>query len=382
MLAQDSDRDGRVRKAVEPIMRISDGPARQRKILHIDMDAFFASVEQRDNPELRGKPVAVGGSRERGVVAAASYEARGFGVRSAMPSVTAKRKCPNLIFVKPRFDVYRAVSLQIRAIFAVYTPIIEPLSLDEAYLDVTENLKGIASATEIAEDIRAKIRHETNLTASAGVSYNKFLAKLASDHRKPDGLFVITPKMGPTLVENLPVAKFHGVGPATTAKMNRLGIETGLDLRAQTLPFLQQHFGKSGPYYYWIARGVDERPVRADRVRKSVGAESTFAQDLHAFEPMREALQPIIAKVWRQCLATGARGRTVTLKVKFADFQQITRSKSIDDAIDSLAGLECLSLVLLEPLLPTEKGVRLLGISLSSLTQAEATGSRQLSLVL
>jgi DNA polymerase-4 len=256
------------------------------------------------------------------------------------------------------------------------------LSLDEAYLDVTENLKGIASATEIAEDIRAKIRHETNLTASAGVSYNKFLAKLASDHRKPDGLFVITPKMGPALVENLPVAKFHGVGPATTAKMNRLGIETGLDLRAQTLPFLQQHFGKSGPYYYWIARGVDERPVRADRVRKSVGAESTFAQDLHAFEPMREALQPIIAKVWRQCQATGARGRTVTLKVKFADFQQITRSKSIGDAIDSLAGLECLSLVLLEPLLPTEKRVRLLGISLSSLTQAEATGRRQLSLML
>jgi DNA polymerase-4 len=382
MLAQDSDRDGRGRKAVGPIRRVSAEPARQRKILHIDMDAFFASVEQRDNPELRGKPVAVGGSRERGVVAAASYEAREFGVHSAMPSVTAKRKCPTLIFVKPRFDVYRAVSLQIRAIFAVYTPIIEPLSLDEAYLDVTENLKGIASATEIAEDIRAKIKHETNLTASAGVSYNKFLAKLASDHRKPDGLFVITPKMGPTLVENLPVAKFHGVGPATTAKMNRLGIETGLDLRAQTLPFLQQHFGKSGPYYYWIARGVDERPVRADRVRKSVGAESTFAQDLHAFEPMREALQPIIAKVWRQCLATGARGRTVTLKVKFADFQQITRSKSIDDAIDSLADLECLSLVLLEPLLPTEKGVRLLGISLSSLTQAEATGSRQLSLVL
>jgi DNA polymerase IV len=382
MLALNADKG---RKTIEPELPDRDavaGPVRQRKILHIDMDAFFASVEQRDNPELRGKPVAVGGSRERGVVAAASYEARKFGVHSAMPSVTAKRKCPNLIFVKPRFDVYKAVSLQIRKIFAEYTAIIEPLSLDEAYLDVTENLKGIASATEIAEDIRAKIRLETKLTASAGVSYNKFLAKLASDHRKPDGLFVITPKMGPALVENLPVAKFHGVGPATTAKMKRLGIEKGLDLRAQTLPFLQQHFGKSGPYYYWIARGVDERPVRADRVRKSVGAESTFAQDLHAFEPMCEALQPIIAKVWRQCQATGARWRTVTLKVKFADFQQITRSKSIGDAIDSLAGLECLSLVLLEPLLPTKKGVRLLGISLSSLTQAEATGRRQLSLVL
>jgi DNA polymerase-4 len=354
---------------------------RQRKIIHIDMDAFFASVEQRDNLELRGKPVAVGGSRERGVVAAASYEARTFGVRSAMPSVTAKRRCPDLIFVKPRFDIYKAVSLQIRGIFAEYTPIIEPLSLDEAYLDVTSNLKGIASATKIAEGIRTEIRRETKLTASAGVSYNKFLAKLASDHRKPDGLFVITPKMGPAFVETLPVAKFHGVGPATTAKMLRLGIATGLDLRAQTLPFLQQHFGKSGTYYYWISRGVDERPVHAGRVRKSIGAENTFAQDLHDFEPMREVLEPIIAKIWRHCQATGIRGRTVTLKVKFADFRQITRSKSFDDAIDSLADLERLSLGLLEPLLPPRKGVRLLGISLSSLTQAQATG-RQLSLVL
>src|ERR1700724_1503747 len=203
----------------------ADGPtaeaaAGSRKIIHVDMDAFYASVEQRDNPDLRGKPVAVGGSRERGVVAAASYEARKFGVRSAMPSVTAKRQCPNLIFVKPRFDAYKAVSLQIREIFAEHTPLIEPLSLDEAYLDVTENLQGIATATEIAEKIRAKIRAETGLTASAGVSYNKFLAKLASDHRKPDGLFVITPKMGPAFVEQLPVGKFHGVGLATMAKMN------------------------------------------------------------------------------------------------------------------------------------------------------------------
>lgn len=200
------------------------GPERQRKIIHIDMDAFYASVEQRDNPELRGKPVAVGGSRERGVVAAASYEARKFGVRSAMPSVTAKRRCPELIFVKPRFDVYRAVSHQIRAIFAEYTPVIEPLSLDEAYLDVTENLKGVSSATEIAEEIRARIRAETDLTASAGVSYNKFLAKMASDERKPDGLFIITPKQGPAFVENLPVGKFHGIGPATQAKMEGLEI--------------------------------------------------------------------------------------------------------------------------------------------------------------
>jgi DNA polymerase IV len=382
MLAQDSDRD-RARSNIEaPDRGVSAGPTRQRKIIHIDMDAFFAAVEQRDNPELRGKPVAIGGSRERGVVAAASYEARALGVHSAMPSVTAKRRCPDLIFVTPRFDVYKAVSLQIRAIFAEYTPIIEPLSLDEAYLDVTENLKGIVSATQIAETLRAKIRTETDLTASAGVSYNKFLAKLASDHRKPDGLFVITPKMGPAFVERLPVEKFHGVGPATAAKMNRLGIKTGFDLREQTLAFLQQHFGKPGPYYYWIARGVDERPVRADRVRKSVGAENTFAQDLHEFAPMREALEPIIAKVWRHCEATGIRGRTLTLKVKFADFQQITRSKSVDDAIDSLADLECLSVGLLEKLLPTRKGVRLLGISLSSLAQAQATGRRQLSLVL
>src|SRR5512133_4383481 len=207
---------------------------RSRKIIHIDMDAFYASVEQRDDPELRGKPVAVGGSRERGVVAAASYEARAFGVHSAMPSITAKRKCPDLIFVKPRFDAYKAISLQIREIFAAYTPIIEPLSLDEAYLDVTENLKGISLATQIAEEIRARIRAETELTASAGVSYNKFLAKLASDHKKPDGLFVITPEMGPSFVETLPVRTFHGIGPATAGKMARLGIETGLDLEGQT----------------------------------------------------------------------------------------------------------------------------------------------------
>jgi DNA polymerase IV len=249
---------------------------RPRKIIHVDMDAFYASVEQRDNPALKGKPVAVGGSRERGVVAAASYKARKFGVRSAMPSVTARRKCPDLIFVKPRFDVYKQVSLQVRAIFAEHTAIIEPLSLDEAYLDVTENLQGIASGTEIAERIRAKIRAETQLTASAGVSYNKFLAKLASDHRKPDGLFVITPAMGPSFVEALPVERFHGVGPATAAKMKELGIFNGLDLRAKDEGFLLRHFGKAGGHFYCICRGIDHRPVLANRVRKSVGAENTF----------------------------------------------------------------------------------------------------------
>src|SRR5438445_13387848 len=230
--------------------------------------------------------------------------------------------------MKPRFDVYKAVSLRIRQIFAEYTPIIEPLSLDEAYLDVTENLKGIVSATWIAEEIRARIRSETQLTASAGVSYNKFLAKLASDHRKPDGLFVITPEMGPAFVETLPVRKFHGIGPATARKMEQLGIRTGLDLRAQTLDFLQHHFGKAGSYYYWAARGIDERPVRADRTRKSVGAENTFPADLLTYEAARDALREIVDKVWRYCEGSGIRGRTVTLKVKFANFQIITRSRS------------------------------------------------------
>jgi DNA polymerase IV len=348
------------------------GASGSRKIIHIDMDAFYASVEQRDHPELRGQPVAVGGSRERGVVAAASYEARKFGVHSAMPSITAKRKCPDLIFVKPRFDAYKAISLQIRDIFAEYTPIIEPLSLDEAYLDVTENLKGIVSATQIAEEIRAKIRAETELTASAGVSYNKFLAKLASDHRKPDGIFVITPKMGPSFVETLPVRKFHGVGPATARKMASLGIETGLDLKGQTLEFLQQYFGKAGSYYYWATRGVDERPVRADRIRKSVGAENTFPVDFFTYEAARDALREIIDKVWSYCEGSGTRGRTVTLKVKFANFQIITRSRTGPVPVRTRGELEELGNALLEPLFPVARGIRLLGISMSSLSAEEA----------
>lgn len=344
---------------------------RPRKIIHVDMDAFYASVEQRDDPSLRGRPVAVGGARERGVVAAASYEARRFGVRSAMPSVTARRKCPELVFVKPRFEVYRAISQQIRAIFADYTPLIEPLSLDEAYLDVTENLKGEPSATRIAEEIRARIRAETGLTASAGVSYNKFLAKLASDQRKPDGLFVVTPAMGPGFVEALPVGRFHGVGPATAAKMNRLGIETGADLRAQSLAFLQQHFGKAGRFYYWIARGVDERTVKPDRIRKSIGAENTFFQDLSDFAALRAALLPILDKLWRHCESSETSGRTVTLKVKYADFRQITRSRSLPRPVADRAELEEVSLALLAPLLPPEKGIRLLGVTLSALTGEE-----------
>src|SRR3954449_1758422 len=319
------------------------------------MDAFYASVEQRDDPALRGKPVAVGG-QVRGVVAAASYEARQYGVRSAMPSVTARRKCPDLVFVRPRFEVYKAVSLQIRAIFADYTPLIEPLSLDEAYLDATENLKGIASATQIAHEIRSRIRAETGLTASAGVSYNKFLAKLASDQNKPDGLFVITPRIGPSFVEALPVGRFHGVGPATEARMHRLGIRTGADLKAQPLSVLEQHFGKAGPYFHAIARGIDHRPVRPDRIRKSIGAETTFFRDLVEFDDMRTELQPLLDKVWRWCESSRVRGRTVTRKVKYADFRQITRSRSLFHDIKSRDLLERISLALLAPLTPTEQG--------------------------
>jgi len=355
--------------------------ARDRKIIHIDMDAFYASVEQRDNPDLRGKPVAVGGFRERGVVAAASYEARKFGVRSAMPAVTAKRQCPDLIFVKPRFEVYKEISRHIRTIFAEHTEIIEPLSLDEAYLDVTENIQGIASATEVATMIRAKILSETGLTASAGISYNKFLAKLASDERKPNGQFVITPKTGPEFVQDLPVGKFHGIGPATSAKMNGLGIFTGMDMRNQTLEFMTANFGKAGAYYYWISRGIDERPVRANRIRKSVGAESTFSQDLADYEALAAELQPLIEKVWRHCETTGARGRTATLKVKFSDFELITRSRSVA-AIDSASDLSSLALELLKQLLPPKKAIRLLGISVSGFADLEPEDEDQLPLML
>jgi len=344
-------------------------PRAPRRIIHIDMDAFYASVEQRDNPDLRGRPVAVGGARERGVVAAASYEARAFGVRSAMPSVTARHRCPDLVFVKPRFDVYKAVSRQIREIFARYTDLIEPLSLDEAYLDVTGSLRDGegASATAIAEEIRAAIRAETGLTASAGVSYNKFLAKTASDCRKPDGLFVITPRMGPGFVAELPVRKFHGIGPATAAKMEGLGIRTGRDLAGRTLPWLLHHFGKAGGFYYEIARGNDERPVRADRIRKSIGTETTFQQDIVSAEAARDALRPLAGKVWSQIEALHLHARTVTLKVKYADFQQITRSHTDPAAFASGAELDERCQALLAPLFPTKKGIRLLGVSLSSL---------------
>src|SRR5947209_9453680 len=300
------------------------------------MDAFYASVEQRDDPSLRGKPVAVGG-QVRGVVAAASYEARRYGVRSAMPSVTARRRCPDLIFVRPRFDAYRDVSHRIRAIFQDYTPHVEPLSLDEAYLDVTEDLKGIGVATRIAEEIRARIRAETGLTASAGVSYNKFIAKLASDQNKPDGLCVIPPGRGEAFVATLPVRRFHGVGPKTAEKMARLGIETGADLRAQSLAFLQHHFGSSGAYYHDLARGICHRQVKADRPYKSVSAEDTFLTDLVEAEPLLAELERIGHTVWRRIAEKGLAGRTVVLKVKFQDFQIVTRSRSLERRVNGEA---------------------------------------------
>ena len=340
------------------------------------MDAFYASVEQRDHPELRGRPVAVGGARERGVVAAASYEARQFGVRSAMPSATALRKCPELVFMPPRFAVYKDVSRQIRAIFAEYTPLIEPVSLDEAYLDVTENLLGIASATRIAREIRAKILAETGLTASAGISYNKFLAKLASDYRKPNGQFVVRPAQGLAFVEGLAVGQFHGVGPVTAARLNGLGIFSGADLRAQSVEFLHRHFGKVGRYYFAIARGEDERPVVADRLRKSMGSETTFPQDLTQVADLLEALQPLLEDVWEYCQRSGIRGRTVTLKVKFGDFRQVTRSRS---GVGLVSGPEVLGRIcreLVEGLLPLGKGVRLLGVTLSNLSNAQEGAGR------
>ncbi|KJC56995.1 DNA repair protein [Bradyrhizobium sp. LTSPM299] len=357
-------------------------PDRQRKIIHVDMDAFYASVEQRDNPDLRGKPVAVGGSRERGVVAAASYEARKFGVRSAMPSVTAKRQCPDLIFVKPRFEVYKAVSEQIREIFAEHTTIIEPLSLDEAYLDVTKNLQSIPLARDVALAIRAKIKEVTGLNASAGISYNKFLAKLASDHRKPNGQYVITPEMGPAFVETLPVGKFHGIGPATSAKMNALGLHTGLEMRNQSLEFMQANFGKAGSYYYWISRGIDNREVRADRTRKSVGAENTFSTDLTELEAMVSELQPLIDKVWRHCEDKGSRGRTVTLKVKFADFELISRSRTVARAVGRRSELANVTAELLRALFPVKKAVRLLGVSISGFVGEESDDLAQIALEL
>ncbi|MEL7739015.1 DNA polymerase IV [Citromicrobium bathyomarinum] len=338
-----------------------------RKIIHVDMDAFFASVEQRDNPELRGKPVAVGGASGRGVVAAASYEARKFGVKSAMPSVTAKRLCPDLIFVKSRFDAYREASDQIRAIFHHHTDLVEPLSLDEAYLDVTVNKLGIASATQIAQMIRQEIRAKTRLTASAGVSYNKFLAKLASDQNKPDGMCVIRPGEGAAFVQTLPIRRFHGVGPRGEEKMARLGIATGADLAAKDAAWLAQHFGSFGDYLYRAARGIDDRPVRANRIRKSVGGERTFSVDRHEAEELRTTLDDIVEIVWERIERAQARGRTVTLKLKYNDFQLMTRARSLPRSVADKAEFAAIGHAILDELLPLPRPIRLMGLTLSNL---------------
>ncbi len=332
-----------------------------RKIIHIDMDAFFASVEQRDDRSLRGKPVAVGYPAARGVVCAASYEARAFGVRSALPSVTALRRCPQLIFIPPRFDVYKEVSRQIHAIFAEYTDLVQPLSLDEAYLDITDNRREIETAWKTAKEIRARILEVTGLTASAGISYNKFLAKLASDQRKPNGQFAVTPEMGPEWVESLPVSRFHGVGPVTARKMAGLGIETGADLRDKSLAFLQRHFGSSADWYHGIVRGIDDRPVNPDRERKSSGSETTFDRDLVDDGEIEAGVLRQADDVWRWCDRTREFGRTVTVKVKYGDFQNITRSRTQPAIITSRETLLAASLSLIRSVLPTEKGIRLVG---------------------
>ncbi len=350
-----------------------------RKILHIDMDAFFASVEQRDNPELRGKPVAVGGSRARGVVAAASYEARAFGVRSAMPSAIAARKCPDLIFVRPRFDVYKAVSQQIREIFYAYTDLVEPLSLDEAFLDVTENKRQMHSATEIAREIRQRILEETGLTASAGISVNKFIAKVASDINKPNGQKLIHPTQVDAFTANLEIRRFFGIGKVTAEKMNQMGIHTGADLRRFTRPELVQRFGKSGGYYYHICRGEDERPVRPDRIRKSVGAERTFGEDLATLPEQQAALQPIAAEVARRMAQGQHRGKTITLKLRYSDFSTHTRSHTLDHFTDSEADIYAIAAQLLEDH-PRAQALRLLGISVSNLDTVQVGEGGQLTL--
>ena len=345
-----------------------------RKIIHVDMDAFYASVEQRDDPALRGKPVAVGGSSRRGVVAAASYEARKFGVRSAMPSITAKRQCPDLIFVPPRFDAYREVSHLIRAIFQDYADEVEPLSLDEAYLDVSADKARLGSATATARLIRRRIREETGLTASAGVSYNKFIAKLASDQNKPDGLTVIPPGRGADFVQALSIRRFHGIGPVTAAKMEGLGVFSGADLAGKDPLWLAENFGNSAEWLYNLARGIDHRRVKSNRPLKSLGGERTFFNDLITDTEIREALAHVCSVGWDRAAKKGARGRTVTLKLRYADFRTITRAKSVPSPIVDGASLLAAGEAILAPLLPTEQGIRLLGLTLSKFEGEEDDG--------
>jgi DNA polymerase IV len=337
-----------------------------RKIIHVDMDAFYASVEQLDNPALRGKPLAVGGNENRGVVSAASYEARKFGVRSAISGVLAKKYCPELIFVPPRFDRYKEISLQIRKIFYEYTDLVEPLSLDEAYLDVTINKKGNPSASLIAQEIRLRILNETGLSASAGISVNKFVAKIASDFNKPNGQKTVNPADVEAFLEVLPIRKFYGVGKVTTEKMYQLGIFTGLDLKSKSQEFLEKHFGKSGTFYFNVVRGIHNSEVKSDRITKSVAAEHTFDINLTSEIFMLEKLKTTANELERRLKKHKIAGKTITLKIKFSDFTQQTRSKTLPYFISD----KSLLFETVKELLYQEKpknSVRLLGISLSNL---------------
>ncbi|RFA30697.1 DNA polymerase IV [Alkalilimnicola ehrlichii] len=345
-----------------------------RKIIHIDMDAFYAAVEQRDDPRLRGRPVVVGGSPDsRGVVATASYEARRYGIRSAMPAARARLLCPEAVFLRPRFETYRKVSRQIQTIFRRYTALVEPLSLDEAYLDVSECRTCRGSATLIARRIKEEIYANTELRASAGVSYNKFLAKLASDIDKPDGLYLIAPDAGAKFVAELEIGRFHGVGRATEARMHALGIYTGADLRQWSLEELEAAFGKRGPFYYYIARGIDERPVRPVRERKSLGSETTFSRDLSDISAMLAALRPLAAEVLANLQKKQLLAYTFTLKVKFHDFQLITRAHSARAPVTDIEALMALLGALLERTEAVSKPVRLLGVTASGLRTASET---------
>lgn len=343
-----------------------------RKIIHIDMDAFYASVEQRDNPEYQGKPIVVGGSPQGrgGVVATASYEARKFGVRSAMSSKKAQQLCPQAIFVYPRFAAYKEVSEKIREIFRRFTDIIEPLSLDEAYLDVTEDKQNIGSAIEIAKQIRQAIKDELNLTASAGVSINKFVAKVASDMKKPDGLTFIGPSSIESFMEQLPVEKFFGVGKVTADKMKKMHLHTGADLKKLTEEDLVRYFGKPGMFYYRIVRGIDNREVETERETKSVGAEDTFPYDLQDLEEMKDELGKLAQKVSERLKRHELKGKTITVKIKYHDFKQITRSHTFDEAMDDEATILKTAIIILETSELQGKMVRLLGISLSNFGEA------------
>jgi DNA polymerase-4 len=340
----------------------------KRKIIHIDMDAFYASIEQRDNPEYQGKPIAVGGSPQGrgGVVATASYEARKFGVRSAMSSKKALQLCPDIIFVRPRFDIYKEVSQRIREIFRRYTDLIEPLSLDEAFLDVSTDKQGIGSAIEIAKRIRQAIKVELRLTASAGVSVNKFVAKIASDMNKPDGMTFIGPSKIERFMESLPVEKFFGVGKVTAEKMKRMGLHTGADLKKLTEAEAVRHFGKPGKFYYKIVRGIDDREVQPYRETKSVGAEDTFPYDLKEFKEMCDELDKIARTVYDRLQRHGLKGRTITLKIKYHNFKQVTRSQSLEDGVGSLESITALAKKLLEATDLEDVRIRLLGISISN----------------